>query len=247
MGDAGGYSLRATSYCAACPFLNAQWLTLLPSEPDLHENQADTRPTAAAAMQRVADASNLVLAPATILGTVLNLPALLQQAADAPLFSFAVLAVIVIVFIRSLGWRGLRLPQRTLGRVLRYGAFGLSAAGLAVLGFLLISSLTNGIHFVIVASAPNRASAQAEARQINQADSSLHATYYGSSGDNPYYSIVIGNRWFGGAIFSREAAEQTLAQARDELGRSVHPTAYIRSYDIGTWLAVHLRKVTGNA
>ncbi|MGF1560783.1 MAG: hypothetical protein ACFB3T_01240 [Geminicoccaceae bacterium] len=197
-------------------------------------------------MRRIADTSNLILAPATILGAVLNLPALLQQAAAAPLLSLAVLAVIVIAFIRSLGWRGLRLPQRTLGRVLRYGAFGLSAAGLAVLGFLLISSATSGIHFVVVASAPDRASAQAEARQINQADSNLHATFYGSSGDNPYYSIVIGNRWFGGALFSRQAAEQTLAQARGELGRWVHPSAYIRSYDIGAWLAVHIGKVTGN-
>jgi len=127
------------------------------------------------AYDRTLKLANLVLAPALVVQLVVNLQAMLDLLVARPATSLAVLGALTAVFVGNLvdlrRWRR-RLTgaagtvARRSWRLAAYAASIVAVAALLGLGAL---TLTSGIHFVIIASAPDREAARREAAAVNAA------------------------------------------------------------------------------
>jgi len=122
-----------------------------------------------------------------------------------------------------------REPQK--GRsVLRWTAILGSLLALVLVGYVYTLVFVSGLHFVVIASAPNKESAVSEIQSLNRyfeenGYSQLEARAYASTASgSPWYMISIG-----GWHTSKKAAEATFREAKQALGPRMRPDAYIYS------------------
>jgi len=176
---------------------------------------------------RTVQLANTLLAPLVIIKLIVDLQGSLDFLTEHIFASLVILLVLVVIFviylidIRDLKESFLDATLQFRWRYFRVLVYVLSASALLAMLAVGIASTTSGIHFVIIASAPNRIAADREVEQINAVLEEKHlpdllAQAYASRGDNPWYGIVIG-----GPHFSRDAAKEfpvNKAQRIDDAG-----------------------------
>lgn len=164
-----------------------------------------------------------------------------QTASAIFLFGFAVLFATALGR-RALIERGRNAPSKSgsgRARVTRriVVGVGLLLSGIAFIlaaGAFVIISMT-GVHYAVVASAPDRDAAVREVVALNAAlnqvgETRLRARAYSSTGTgNPWYMVTIGT-----FSFSQESAQTTLARARTLLDGRIRSDAYVYSINATT-------------
>jgi len=199
------------------------------------------------AYDRTIQITNTVLAPVVIIKLVVDLQGLLDFLIRHIWPSLLIFLILIALFLFNL--IDLKDLKRSISgtaskfrwRYLRIVVYMLSAGALVALLTVGVLSMTSGIHFVIVASAPSEAAADREVEQINTVLAKknvdgLHARAYASGGNNPWYGIVLG-----GPHFSMQAAIETLDKARRIIPQDIDAGAWIKSYDLRKWIG----QVTG--
>jgi hypothetical protein len=145
-------------------------------------------------------------------------------------------------------------PAEPRGRsVLRWVAIVGSLVALVLLTYAYVLVFVTGLHFVAVASAPDKASAIREVQSLNQffeqkGRSDLEARAHAStSSGSQWYMISIG-----GPHTSREEAEKTFREAKEVMGPKMRSDAYIYSTEnasptrvMRNWIRGILRGIFG--
>ena len=143
-----------------------------------------------------------------------------------------------------------RLPWPTM---LRWTAILGSFVAMGLLVYVYVLIFVTGIHFVAVASAPDKASAIREIQSLNRF---FKAQGYSNLEARTYASTATGTGWYmisiGGPHTSRKAAEATFKEARQALGPRMRQDAYIYSTEnasplrvIRNWVRGILRRLIG--
>jgi len=194
------------------------------------------------AYDRTIQLTNTVLAPVVIIKLIVDLQGLLDfliRHIWPSLFIFLILIALFLfnlIDLKDLKRSVSGTARKVRWRYFRVVVYMLSAGALVALLTVGVLSMTSGIHFVIVASAPSEASGDREVEQINtllakKNVDGLHARAYASDGKNPWYGIVLG-----GPHFSMQAAAETLDKARRIIPQYIDAGAWIKSYDLRKWI-----------
>ncbi len=143
---------------------------------------------------------------------------------------------------------------RQRGRsVLRWAAILGSLVAMGLLVYVYVLVFVTGLHFVAVASAPDKASAIREIQSLNRF---FKAQGYSNLEARTHASTATGSGWYmisiGGPHTSREAAEETFREAKRALGPKMRTDAYIYSTEnasplrvIRNWVRGILRRFIG--
>jgi hypothetical protein len=144
--------------------------------------------------------------------------------------------------------RAAYVPQ-TKGRtrtVLRWTAILGSLLALVLVVYAYVSVFVTGLHYVAVASAPDKASATREIRSLNRffqetGHVELEARAHGSTASGTgWYMISVG-----GPHRSRGAAEATFRKAKQVMGPRMRPDAYIYSTEHASPTRVIRNRIRG--
>ncbi len=191
----------------------------------------------------------LILTPILILSYVKDFHENLDYIRNNPIIALILVSVIVTIYISNISIQlknqkkylllctqqgtyavSVNKSFRVRKLLLRTGLF-LSVIIILISMALLIISYTTNAHYVVIASEPNKESAEARISYMNMFIEKndidgLKVYAYPSTGSNNWFMITI-NR----SHSTKKAAEKTMQKAKKELGKKIPTDAYIYTSD----------------